>query len=74
MKDNQVISRRIAAQVSPTVLALSVTDACHMLSIGRTKIYALLASGELKSFMIGGRRLIARVDLEGLVENARNAA
>ena len=70
----QFVPRRggLAAQVSPYVLALSVDDACKALGIGRTMLYELVAAGKLKSFLIGGRRLFQKSELEAFV--AREAA
>lgn len=50
--------------------ALSVRDAAQFLSVGRSKIYDLLKSGELRDVKIGGRRVILRDDLEQLLRNA----
>lgn len=44
-------------RVEPRAVAAEV--AAEMLSIGRTKIYELIGRGELASFTIGRRRLIA---------------
>ena len=41
-----------------TPLAHSPDDAARIMGIGRTKLYALLKEGELKSIKIGSRRLI----------------
>jgi excisionase family DNA binding protein len=50
--------------------ALSVRDAAQFLSVGRSKIYDLLKSGELRDVKIGGRRVILRDDIEQLLRNA----
>ena len=39
------------------------------LSIGRTKIYALLKAGDLKARRVCGRTLIAQEDLEVFIQN-----
>ena len=38
---------------------LTVTEVQEILSIGRTRVFALIASGELRSVMIGSSRRIA---------------
>jgi excisionase family DNA binding protein len=42
----------------PQPLLYDVAAAAQVLSIGRSKIYELLSSGELESVVIGRRRLI----------------
>jgi excisionase family DNA binding protein len=44
-------------------LALSVEQACQACDLGKTTLYQLLASGQLKSKKIGRRRLILFSDL-----------
>lgn len=39
-------------------ILISVTKAGEVLGLGRTKVYQLLNSGDLKSARIGGRRLV----------------
>lgn len=43
---------------STTVLAYTIADATHALSIGRTKLYALIAEGKIEARQCGGRTLI----------------
>lgn len=42
-------------------------DAAHVLSIGRSKLYELLASGRLASVMIDGCRRVRTEDIEAFV-------
>ena len=53
-------------------IAFRVTDAIRMSGIGRTKLYELIGSGELKSVRIGGRRLILADSLRQLLEGGAN--
>jgi excisionase family DNA binding protein len=53
-------------------MLLSIPEAMKRLSIGRTKLYALLKTGELKARRIYGRTLIAREDLESFIQNLPN--
>jgi excisionase family DNA binding protein len=48
---------------------LTVTEACEVLSIKRTLLYAFLSSGELGSVKVRGRRLIPRKALDGFVDH-----
>lgn len=48
-------------------LAVSVITAAEMLSCGRDTVYALVNSGQLASFKVGGRRLIAVSALQAFV-------
>ncbi|MFE2721885.1 helix-turn-helix domain-containing protein [Kitasatospora sp. NPDC059327] len=65
----QVLLRLIAGQggsaADPTLVALTVEEAARRLSIGRTTMYALVASGEVQSVTIGRLR---RVPAEALQE------
>ncbi|WP_457029216.1 helix-turn-helix domain-containing protein [Kitasatospora sp. P5_F3] len=49
----------------PTLVALTVEEAARRLGVGRTTMYALVASGEIPSVTIGRLR---RVPAEGLKE------
>ncbi|MEE4544652.1 helix-turn-helix domain-containing protein [Streptomyces sp. V4-01] len=49
----------------PTLVALTVEEAARRLSVGRTTMYALLASGEIPSVTIGRLR---RIPAEALNE------
>lgn len=53
-------------------LGYRVHDACYMLSVGKTKIFAMLASGELQGKKIGGVRLITHESLLACFENAED--
>lgn len=50
--------------------AYTVNDFSRAFSIGRTKIYALMKSGELKTVLVGGRRLIPADAAEALLKGA----
>lgn len=45
-------------------LAVSPAEAARMLSLGRTKLFELIASNEIASAKLGSRRLIRVADLE----------
>lgn len=48
-------------------LAHRIPDACQRLSIGRTMLYQLIASGELRTIKIGTRTLVPEADLQKII-------
>lgn len=48
-------------------LALSITDACRALSLGRTSLWKLSREGKLRVVKISGRTLVPRSEVERLV-------
>ncbi|MDP1602875.1 MAG: helix-turn-helix domain-containing protein [Legionella sp.] len=46
---------------------LSISEACTMAGIGRTKIYQAIASGELVARKYGKRTIILRQDLQAFL-------
>lgn len=48
-------------------LALRVDEACSALGISRSSLYELIASGEVRTSRIAGRRLIPVKELERLL-------
>ena len=48
-------------------LAYTPKEACEALRIGRTKLYKLFATGELKAVALGGKTLIPREALEAFI-------
>lgn len=53
-----------------TKLAYSINEAAAAISIGRSRIYELLAEGRLESRTIGKRRVILAASLRRLLEAA----
>jgi excisionase family DNA binding protein len=49
-------------------LLVSITESCRLLGVGRTKLYELIASGELRIRKIGRKSLISMSDLERWAE------
>lgn len=47
----------------------TVRQACKILNIGRTKFYALLASGELTAVRLGRKVLITQEELARFLNN-----
>ncbi len=48
--------------------AYTPKEACEALRIGRTKLYELLSTGELKAVALGRKTLIVRQELERFLE------
>jgi excisionase family DNA binding protein len=53
---------------SPEPLAYSVPDAARAIGVSKNMVWTLLRTGELRSFKLGARTLIAAQDLRVLVE------
>lgn len=49
-------------------LAYSIADAVRVTSIGRTRIYGLIAEGSLEARRIGGRTIIPAASLRRLID------
>ncbi|MCB2047400.1 MAG: helix-turn-helix domain-containing protein [Novosphingobium sp.] len=52
-------------------ICVRVNDAARMIGVGRTKLYELIASGELESVKIGKATRITTASLYRLVERHR---
>jgi len=51
------------SSIVDTTLFVSIREACHILGIGRTTLYALMARGDVVSARRGGRRLVSSASL-----------
>ena len=51
-----------------TSLSVGVEDAAHLTGYSRSGIYEVIASGELKAFKLGRRRLILMTELKAWIE------
>lgn len=51
-------------------LAYSITDACRVTSIGRTRLYELIAEGKIATVRVGRRRLVKAESIRALVQAA----
>jgi excisionase family DNA binding protein len=50
-------------------LLVTVEEAARLLGIGRTTMFELIGSGDVKSLRLGRRRLIARKSLESFIDD-----
>jgi predicted DNA-binding transcriptional regulator AlpA len=54
-------------------LAYQVNAFCRALGISRTSFYELMKSGDLKTIVIAGRRLVPKTEVDRLIANATTA-
>jgi excisionase family DNA binding protein len=47
-------------------LAYRVAHFCRAIGIGRTKFYELMASGKIRTIVVGGRRLVPAAEAQRL--------
>jgi excisionase family DNA binding protein len=56
----------------PPQLLHNIEDAAQRVGVGRTTIYSLIRSGDLRTVSIGRRRLVAEADLRSFVDRLRS--
>ena len=54
-------------------LAYGIQDACRVLGIGRTRLYALIAEGKIEARACGGRTLIPAKSLRAFLASLPSA-
>jgi excisionase family DNA binding protein len=54
-------------------IALSIPDVCAATQLSRTAVYQAIASGALRSFKSGRRRLVHVKDIEAFLLSLRDA-
>lgn len=64
----------MAIQEQGAPLAYSIKEACRVSSLGRTRVYQLIAAGRLETRKLGRRTLIPAASLRALLEGDRDAA
>ena len=60
-------NRRTRRGEAPKPVSATINDTCHITGLGRTKIYELIAAGDLKTVRVGGRRLVLCASIEELL-------
>ena len=63
-----------SADESLVPLAHPIKNACQRVGLGRTAFYALISSGEIRTFKIGTRTLVPESELQKLVDRCLEAA
>ncbi|MCC6478320.1 MAG: helix-turn-helix domain-containing protein [Sphingomonadaceae bacterium] len=61
----------MSGQQSVEPICVRVNDAARMIGVGRTKLYELIACGELETIKIGKATRITTASLHRLVERHR---
>ena len=64
----------MAIQEQGAPLAYSIKEVCRVSSLGRTRVYQLIAAGRLEARKLGRRTLIPADSLRALLEGDRDAA
>ncbi|WP_445191776.1 helix-turn-helix domain-containing protein [Sphingomonas sp. Tas61C01] len=55
-------------------LSVSIPDACDLVGVGRSKMYAMINTGEVEACKIGRRTTVTRRSLDALIERGVSAA
>ncbi len=58
----------------PEPICVRVNDAAHMIGVGRTKFYELIAAGEVETVKLGKATRITTASLHDLIKRQRGAA
>lgn len=53
---------------APAALAVTIPDAARALSLGRSSVYKMIASGDLRVVRVGRRTLVPMTALRALVD------
>jgi excisionase family DNA binding protein len=52
-------------------ICVRINDAARMIGVGRTKLYELIATGELETVKIGKATRVTTASLHGLIDRQR---
>jgi len=63
----------MTAPSSPDPICVRVNDAARMIGVGRTKLYELIAAGEVETVKLGKSTRITTASLHDLVRRQRGA-
>ena len=58
---------------SPDPICVRVNDAARMIGVGRTKLYELIAAGEVETVKLGKATRITTASLHDLIRRQREA-
>jgi excisionase family DNA binding protein len=60
--------RRLSRREPSTPITKTIEDTCRITGLGRTKVYELIAEGELRATAVGRRRLVFYASIEALLQ------
>lgn len=63
----------MSASHPPDPICVRVNDAARMVGVGRTKLYQLIAAGEIEAVKLGKSTRIITASLHGLIDRQRKA-
>ena len=63
----------MTASLSPEPICVRVNDAARMIGVGRTKLYELIAAGEVETVKFGKSTRITTASLHDLIRRQRGA-
>lgn len=63
----------MTARSSPDPICVRVNDAARMIGVGRTKLYELIAAGEVETVKLGKSTRITTASLHDLIKRQRGA-
>jgi excisionase family DNA binding protein len=63
----------MSAPTAPDPICVRVNDAARMIGVGRTKLYELIAAGEIETVKLGKATRITTASLHDLVRQQRGA-
>lgn len=63
----------MTAPPSPEPICVRVNDAARMIGVGRTKLYELIAAGEVETVKLGKSTRITTASLHDLIKRQREA-
>jgi excisionase family DNA binding protein len=61
-------TKRKSRRRPPTPITKTIDDTCHITGLGRSKVYELIAEGQLKATAVGRRRLVFYASIEALLQ------
>ncbi|MEJ7936138.1 helix-turn-helix domain-containing protein [Sphingobium sp. AN558] len=61
----------MTAPPPPDPICLRVNDAARMIGVGRTKLYAMIAAGEVETVKLGKATRITTASLHDLIKRQR---
>ncbi len=62
-----VLHHQSADDVDQTPRLLSIKQACRVLGLGRSNLYAMMASGRIRSVTVGRRRFVPREAIDEFI-------